>query len=69
MIIGAPILDDMHSRIHVYHQTFPIKKNGKPEALNIVYEPETWDGSDNELMTDSETLSENFQINKTIEHM
>ena len=32
-----------------------IRNHGKTEVLNLVYEPETWDGSHDELTTESES--------------
>ena len=45
----------MRACIDMYHQTVTIRNNGKTEVLNLVYEPETWDGSDDELTTESES--------------
>ena len=39
----------------MYHQTVTIRNRGKTEVLNLVYEPETWDGSDDDLTTESES--------------
>ena len=46
LIIGAPRFVEMRACIDRYHQTASIR--------NLVYEPEIWDGSDNELRTESE---------------
>ena len=32
-----------------------IRNHGKTKVLNLVYEPETWEGSDDELTTESES--------------
>ena len=37
------------------HQQTVTIRNHKTEALNLVYEPETWDVSDDELTTESES--------------
>ena len=55
LIIGAQTLVEMRACIDIYHQTVTIRNHGKKEVLNLVYEPETWDGSDDELITESES--------------
>ena len=54
VIIIAPTLVEMRACICTYHQTVTIRNNGKTEVLNLVYKSETWDGSDDELTTESE---------------
>ena len=55
LIIGALTLVETHAFADVYQQTVTIRNRGKTEVLNLVYEPETWDGSDDELTTESES--------------
>ena len=54
-IIGAPTLVEMRVCIDMHHQTVTIRNHGKTEVLNLVNEPETWDGSDDEPPTESES--------------
>ena len=37
----------------MYRQTVTIRNRGETEVLNVMYEPETWDGSYEELTTES----------------
>ena len=55
LIIGASNLVEMRACIDMYHQTVTIGNHGKTEVLNLIYEPETWYGSDDELTTESES--------------
>ena len=55
LIISAPTLVEMHACIDMYHQTVTIRNHGKTEVLNLMHEPETWDGSDDGLTTESES--------------
>ena len=55
LIIGEPTLVGMRECIDMYQQTVAIKNHGKTEVLNLVYEPETWVESDDELTTESES--------------
>ena len=42
--------------MHVmHHQMVTIRNHGKTEVLNLVYEPETWDESDEGLTNKSES--------------
>ena len=54
LIIGAPTLMEMREWIDMYYQTVTTRNHGKTGVLNIVYQPETWDRSDDELMIESE---------------
>ena len=54
LIIGTPTLVEMRACIDMYHETVTIRNNATTEELNLMYEPETWDGSDDELTTESE---------------
>ena len=45
----------MRASIDTHHQTVTIRNRGKTEVLNLVYEPETWKESDNELKTEFES--------------
>lgn len=38
----------------MYRKTVTIRKEGKLETLNLVYEPEIWEGTDVEFTTDSD---------------
>ena len=54
-IIGAPTSVEMRACIDMYHQTATIRDHDKTEVLDFVHEPETWDGSDDELIAESES--------------
>ena len=54
LIIGAATLVDMLTCIDMPHQIDMTRKEGKREVLNLVYESETWAGSDHELTSGSE---------------
>ena len=55
LIIGAPTLVEMRERIYMYHQIVTIRDHSKTEVLDFVHESETWDGSDDEPTTKSES--------------
>ena len=55
LIIDALTSVEMRGCIDVYHQTVTIRNHGNTELLNLVYEPETWDGSDDEFTSESES--------------
>ena len=55
LIIDALTLEAMRACIHMYDQTVKIRNHGETEVLNLVYELETWDGSDDELTSESES--------------
>ena len=55
LIIGAPTLVEIRECIDLYHQTVTIRNHCKTEVLNLVYKPESWDRTDEELTTESES--------------
>ncbi len=55
LIIGSPTLVEMCACIDLYHQTVKVRKDGKTETLNLVYEPEMYEDTDEELTTDTES--------------
>ena len=55
LIIGAPTLVEIGACIDMYSQKITIRNHGKTEELNLMYKPETLDGSDDELTTESES--------------
>ena len=55
LINGASALVKMRAYISIYLKTVTTRKNAKTEVLNLLYKPETLDGSDNQQTTDSET--------------
>ena len=57
LIIGAATLVGILASIDVYHKTVSIRNHAKTEALNLAYEPETCNGSEYELTTESESDS------------
>ena len=54
LIIGALTLVEMRVCIGMYQQKVKIRNHGKTEVMNLVHEPQTCDGSDDELTTESE---------------
>ena len=54
-IIESPKLVDMCASIDLYHQTVKVKKDDKTETLNLFYEPETYEDTEDELTTDTES--------------
>ena len=55
LIIGSPTLVDMCACIDLYHQKVKVRKDGKTETVNLVYEPEMYEDTDDELTTDTES--------------
>ena len=53
----------MRACIDMYHQTVTIRNHCKAEVLNLVHDTETWDGSEDELKTESESDIECICIN------
>ena len=68
LIFGASTLVEMRACTDMYHQTVSVRNHGKTEVLNLVYEPETWDGSDDELKTESESDIREDSIKEIIVH-
>ena len=68
LTIGAPTLVEMRACTDMYHQTVLIRNHGKTEVLNLVYEPVTWDGSNDELKTKSESDIGEDSIKEIIVH-
>ena len=52
----------MRAFLDIHHQSVTIRKNRKTELLNLLYEPEVWNGSDDEFTAQSEPISENILI-------
>ena len=55
LIIGSPTLVDTCACMDLCHQTVKVRKNGKTETLNLVYEPEINEDTEDELTTDTES--------------
>ena len=55
LIISVLTLVEMCACIDMHQKTITIRNHGKIEVLNLVYEPETWDGSDDEFTTELES--------------
>ena len=55
VIIGSPILVDMCACIDLYHQTVKVRKDGTTETLNLVYEAEMYEDTEDELTTDTKS--------------
>ena len=45
----------MRACIDMHHQTVRIRNHGKTKVLNLLYEPENWGGSEDELTSESES--------------
>ncbi len=55
LIIVSSTLVDMCDCIDLYHQTVKVRKDEKMETLNLVYEPEMYEDTEDELTTDTES--------------
>ena len=55
LIIGAPTLVKLCTRIDLYHQTVKLRHNGQSETLNLEYEPEIGDDTNDDFTSESET--------------
>lgn len=53
LIIGAPTLVQIITRIDMYHQTVKEQKNGKSDILNLEHEPNVGDNTKDDFTTDS----------------
>ena len=62
MIIRVSNLVNIRAFMCIYHLSVTMRKNRKTELLGLLYEPEAWNGLDNELTTQSELISENILI-------
>ncbi len=54
LIIESPTLVDMCACMDLYHQTIEVRKDGKAETLNLVYQPEMYEDAKDELTTGTE---------------
>ncbi len=46
----------------MYSLTEHVRKDGKAEVLNLVYEPEVFDDTDDELMTETESETDAGEV-------
>ncbi len=54
LIVRSPTLVDMCACIDLYHKTVKVRKDGQTETLNLVYEPEMYEDTEDELTTERE---------------
>ncbi len=54
LIIRSLTLVDIRACFDLYHQAVKVRKDGKTETLNLVYEPEMYEDTEGELKTDTE---------------
>ncbi len=55
LTIGCPKLVYICACIDLYHQTVKVRKDGQTETLNLVYEQEIYEDTEDELNTDKES--------------
>ena len=62
LIIVTPALVQIRSRIDMYSQIVQVRKDGKTEVLNLVYEPKVFYDTDDELTTDTESETDGGEV-------